>query len=169
MTIRFEYRQAILAIALIGLAVMALASARAASISSLRNQVETSADTLISESYTEPELFATNNVATAQIQANAHSISRHGVDAVRTVDCYNRNGTWRVFRVGNTEFHLLCKDDDGSIRDVILERENNTSKNFFFKNAFTPKQGIWKNIEYWLKGKAAQQTTLPADMIIIVE
>jgi len=169
MSLRFEYKQVILSITIIFLAIIALAYARAASLSSLRKQADASIDTLLSGNYTEAELFATNNVATAQIQANAHSIARHGVDAVRTVDCYNRNGTWRVFRVGNTEFHLLCKDDDGSIRDVILERENNTSKNFFFKNAFTPKQGIWKNIEYWLRGKAAQQTTLPADMIIVVE
>ena len=169
MSVRFEYRSLLLSITIIFLAIIALAYARAASVSGLRKQADASIDTLISGSYTEAELFATNNVATAQIQANAHSIARHGVDAVRTVDCYNRNGTWRVFRVGNTEFHLLCKDDDGSIRDVILERENNTSKNFFFKNAFTPKQGIWKNIEYWLRGKAAQQTTLPADMIIVVE
>ena len=169
MIIRFENRQAVLAMVLIGLAVIALASVRAANISGMKNPANASADTFINGLYTEAELIATNNVATVQIQANAHSIARHGVDAVRTVDCYNRNGTWRVFRVDNTEFHLLCKDDDGSIRDVILERENNTSKNFFFKNAFTPKQGIWKNIEYWLRGKAAQQTTLPADMIIIVE
>jgi len=169
MIIRFENRQAVLAMVLIGLAVIALASVRAANISGMRNPANASTNTFINGLYTEAELIATNNVATVQIQANAHSIARHGVDAVRTVDCYNRNGTWRVFRVGNTEFHLLCKDDDGSIRDVILERENNTSKNFFFKNAFTPKQGIWKNIEYWLRGKAAQQTTLPADMIIIVE
>ena len=169
MIIRFENRQAVLAMVLIGLAVIALASVRAANISGMRNPANASTNTFINGLYTEAELIATNNVATVQIQANAHSIARHGVDAVRTVDCYNRNGTWRVFRVGNTEFHLLCKDDDDSIRDVILERENNTSKNFFFKNAFTPKQGIWKNIEYWLRGKAAQQTTLPADMIIIVE
>jgi hypothetical protein len=169
MIIRFENRQAVLAMVLIGLTVIALASVRAANMSGMRNPANASADTFINGLYTEAELIATNNVATVQIQANAHSIARHGVDAVRTVDCYNRNGTWRVFRVDNTEFHLLCKDDDGSIRDVILERENNTSKNFFFKNAFTPKQGIWKNIEYWLRGKAAQQTTLPADMIIIVE
>ena len=169
MIIRFENRQAVLAMVLIGLAVIALASVRAANISGMRNPGNGSADTFINGLYTEAELIATNHVATVQIQANAHSIARHGVDAVRTVDCYNRNGTWRVFRVDNTEFHLLCKDDDGSIRDVILERENNTSKNFFFKNAFTPKQGIWKNIEYWLRSKAAQQTTLPADMLIIVE
>ena len=169
MTIKFEFRQPLLAIALVSLAAIALVLAGVASISSMRTAADASANTLLNGLYTEAELFATNNVATSQIQANAHSIARHGVDAVRTVDCYNRNGTWRVFRVGNTEFHLLCKDDDGSIRDVILERENNTSKNFFFKNAFTPKQGIWKNIEYWLRGKAAQQTTLPADMIIIVE
>jgi hypothetical protein len=169
MTIRLEIRPIVLAITILVLAAIALVALRAFSKSGIWNPAGVSADTLFTVSYTEAELFATNNVATAQIQANAHSIARHGVDAVRTVDCYNRNGTWRVFRVGNTEFHLLCKDDDGSIRDVILERENNTSKNFFFKNAFTPKQGIWKNIEYWLRGKAAQQTTLPADMMIIVE
>src|SRR5215510_10310088 len=123
MSVRFEYRSILLSITIIFLSVIALAYVRAASMSSLRKQADASIDTLLSGSYTEAELFATNNVATAQIQANAHSIAKHGVDAVRTVDCYNRNGTWRVFRVGNTEFHLLCKDDDGSIRDVIQERE----------------------------------------------
>jgi len=169
MTIRLEIKQLVLAITILMLAAIALMAIRTITVSGIWKPADVSVDTYFTGSYTEAELFATNNVATAQIQANAHSIARHGVDAVRTVDCYNRNGTWRVFRVGNTEFHLLCKDDDGSIRDVILERENNTSKNFFFKNAFTPKQGIWKNIEFWLRGKAAQQTTLPADMLIIVE
>jgi len=169
MTIRFEIKPLVLTITILVLAAIALMAIRAITVSGVWKPADVSVDTFFTGSYTEAELFSTNNVATAQIQANAHSIARHGVDAVRTVDCYNRNGTWRVFRVGNTEFHLLCKDDDGSIRDVILERENNTSKNFFFKNAFTPKEGIWKNVEFWLRGEAAQQTTLPADMVIIAE
>ena len=169
MTIRFASRQIPIVIALVGTIVIALFTVMTANLLDTKKEAVDLPDTFTNSQYTEVELIAANNVATVQIQANAHAIARHGADAVRTVDCYNRNGTWRVFRVGNTEFHLLCKDDDGSIRDVILERENNTSKNFFFKNAFTPKHGIWKNVEYWLRGKAAQQTTLPADMIIIVE
>src|SRR5262245_58546510 len=103
MSFRIEYRSVLLSITIIFLAIFALAYARAASVSGLRKQADASIDTFLSGGYSEAELFATNNVAAAQIQANAHSIARHGVDAVRTVDCYNRNGTWRVFRVGNTE------------------------------------------------------------------
>src|SRR5262245_36491185 len=105
MTIRFEFRPVVLALTIIFLAVIALTAVRGINVSGMRKSADVSVDTLSSGSFTEAELIATNHVATVQIQANEHSIAKHGVDAVRTVDCYNRNGTWRVFRVGNTEFH----------------------------------------------------------------
>lgn len=90
------------------------------------------------------------------IVPNKHSIERHGADAWATTDCYNRNGTFAVYRVNNREFHLLCKDDDGSIRDLMLERWSNNSKEFEVKNAFTPTPNNWTSIKAWLDGKRAE-------------
>ena len=90
------------------------------------------------------------------IVPNKHSIERHGADAWATTDCYNRNGTFAVYRANNREFHLLCKDDDGSIRDLMLERWSNNSKEFEVKNAFTPTPNNWTSIKAWLDGKRAE-------------
>ena len=90
------------------------------------------------------------------IRPNTHSIERHGADAWATTDCYNRNGAFAVYRVSSTEFHLLCKDNDGSIRDLILRRWSNNSKEFEVKNAFTPTPNNWTSIKAWLDGKRAE-------------
>jgi hypothetical protein len=109
------------------------------------------------DNVTAPELAASFWVNSQRnIVPNKHSIERHGADAWATTDCYNRNGTFAVYRVNNREFHLLCKDDDGSIRDLMLQRWLNNSKEFEVKNAFTPTPNNWTSIKAWLDGKRAE-------------
>jgi hypothetical protein len=100
---------------------------------------------------------------------NKHAVESHGADAWATVNCYNNNGTFQIRRVGNREFHLLCKDDDGSIRDLILGRRSNNSKEFDMRNAFTPEPNDWNSIDWWFKGKGAEVVKAPKDMIIYVD
>ena len=106
-----------------------------------------------------------------KLMPNQHAVEIHGADAWLTTDCYNRNGTFRIYRVGNQEFHFLCRDDDGSIRDIMFERETNTSNRFHMKNAFTPQDyGIEKDVLRWLtKNKNAQQASVPNDIIIYID
>lgn len=113
----------------------------------------------------------TANIAMMALVANKHALERHGVDAVITVDCWNRNGTWRVYREGNTIFHMLCKDDDGSIRDIILERRSNTSSQFDLRSAYTPRDGSQQAVLSRLEGLKAELHTkgLPKDMQIFVD
>ena len=69
----------------------------------------------------------------------------------------------------------FAKDqEDFKQAEVWLDREKLLPNRLYFVehngNRVTFEfKGIWQNIEYWLRGKAAQQTTLPADMLIIVE
>ena len=122
---------------------------------------------------TENDLYTlqTANIAMMALAANKHSLERHGADAVITVDCWNRNGTWRVYREGNTIFHMLCKDDDGSIRDIILERRSNTSNQFDMRSAYTPRDGSQQAVLKRLEGLKAELHTkgLPKDMQIFVD
>jgi hypothetical protein len=117
------------------------------------------------------DTLQTANIAMMALVANKHALERHGADANITVDCWNRNGTWRVYREGNTIFHMLCKDDDGSIRDIILERRSNTSNRFDMRSAYTPRDGSQQAVLNRLDGLKAQLHTkgLPRDMQIFVD
>ncbi|HEX6270554.1 MAG TPA: hypothetical protein VFZ43_09980 [Anaerolineales bacterium] len=119
----------------------------------------------------DPYTLQIANIAMMALVANRHAIERHGVDAVITVDCWNRNGTWRVYREGNTIFHMLCKDDDGSIRDIILERRSNTSSQFDMRSAYTPRDGSQQAVLSRLEGLKAELHTkgFPKDMQIFVD
>ncbi|HKY54981.1 MAG TPA: hypothetical protein VJM08_11775 [Anaerolineales bacterium] len=111
------------------------------------------------------------DLAMMALTANKHAIERHGADALTTVECWNRNGTWRVYREGNTIFHMLCQDDDGSIRDIILERRSNTSNHFDMRSAYTPRDGVKQAVLDRLSGLKAElhRKGLPQDMEIFVD
>jgi hypothetical protein len=101
---------------------------------------------------------------------NKHAVQEHGDDAYRSTDCYNRNGAFHVMKLRN-EFHLFCRDNDGGIRDVILERRGNTNK-FDFVNAFSPKLdtgNVWQDILNWMVRKGAGKGSMPSDAIIIID
>jgi hypothetical protein len=105
-----------------------------------------------------------------RLTPNKHAVEMHSADAWRATDCYNRNGTWRIYRVGNQEFHFLCRDDDDSIRDTIWKRRTNTSREFDMVNAFTPQEnGIEKEVLRWLSRKQAQQASVPNDIILFID
>ena len=109
-------------------------------------------------------------VSKQKLYPNAHSVKTHGADAWAATNCYNNNGAIQIWMVNPFEFHLLCKENNGTIRDLILGRENANSNEYFFKNAFTPKQGVLKDIIYWLKqGKGAQDIKPLVDIIISVD
>lgn len=101
------------------------------------------------------------------IQANRHALARHGEDAILAQNCYNNNGAWKVYREGNTTFHMLCLDEGNIVRDVILERESSTSNNFRVKSMFTPKDGNWTLVERWLMNKNAMQVQAPNPINIL--
>jgi len=164
MTMKFEFRQVMFAITITFLALIALAGVIAASLSRMMNTPDTI------------------NINTAKDQAvswwvnqqrltpNKHAVEMHSADAWRATDCYNRNGTWRIYRVGNQEFHFLCRDDDGSIRDTIWNRRTNKSREFDMVNAFTPQEyGIEKDVLRWLSRKQAQQASVPHDIILFID
>lgn|GEM_PF-3179370 len=113
----------------------------------------------------------TADLAMMALTANKHALERHGADALATVDCWNRNGTWRVYREGNTIFHMLCQDDDGSIRDIILERRSNTSNQFDMRSAYSPRDGVKQAVLDRLRGLKAElhMKGLPQDMEIFVD
>lgn len=103
------------------------------------------------------------------IVPNKHAIERHGADAWATVDCYNRNGTFHIMSKKNGEFHLLCRDDDGSVRDMILKRRSPDSGEFDFVNAFTPKRGVFRDVLNWLIRDRAGKASMPDNVVIYVD
>jgi hypothetical protein len=140
------------------------------------------ADTIAAtiDSIADPEIFVIEELASIdqavgfwvnsqKLYPNKHSLEGHSDTAYKTTDCYNRNGTFQIWRIGNREFHLLCKDDDGSVRNIMLERESNTSNRFHMKNAFTRHNPAWDAVKAWLKSKGGQPVSAPKDIIIIID
>ena len=112
---------------------------------------------------------AIDNVTAPELAPNKHAIQNHGDTAWKSTDCYNRNGAFQIWRIGNREFHLLCKDDDGSVRNIMLERESNTSNWFHMKNAFTRDNSTWDAVKAWLESKGGNPVRVPKDMVIIID
>ena len=170
MTIRFVYRQTLLAF--LGIAVLLLAVTMAVHAPDLKKGTNTIGDTVGDD----VNIIGAKDLAVSwwvnqqRLTPNKHAVEIHGADAWRSTDCYNRNGTWRIYRIGNREFHFLCRDDDGSIRDMMFERETNTSNRFDMKNAFTPKDsGIEKEVVRWLDNKSAKLASVPKEIIIYID
>ena len=168
-----ERGQAVIVIVLIGIGVLLLVAAMTANLPGMKKGAdaigETVGDTI--DSITAEDLAVSWWVNQQKLMPNKHAVESHGADAWRSTDCYNRNGTWRIYRVRNREFHFLCRDDDGSIRDIMFERETNTSNRFHMKNAFTPQEyGVEKDVLHWLtNNKNAQQASVPNDIIIYID
>lgn len=100
---------------------------------------------------------------------NRHSVERHGADAYAAVDCYNRNGAFMVFENKSGDFNLLCRDDDGKVRDVMLKRRGQ-SNIFDFKNAYTPKDGVFARIDHWLRTTwQSRPSAMPSDAVIVID
>jgi hypothetical protein len=108
-------------------------------------------------------------VSQQKLTPNKHAVENHATDAWLTTDCYNRNGIFRIMRIGNQDFHMLCRDDDGSIRDIMLKRRTNTSREFDMKNAFTPKEGILSRVLRWIEGQGGTNASMPNDAIIFID
>lgn len=106
---------------------------------------------------------------TQMLQPNKHAVERHGADAWAAVDCYNRNGAFHVMSTRFDGIHLLCKDDDGSIRDVILKQRGKTNE-FDFDNAFTPQNGKLQQVLEWIGRKTgAGKFTMPENSVIYID
>jgi hypothetical protein len=106
---------------------------------------------------------------TQTLYPNKHAIERHGQDAWDSVDCYNRNGAFYIMSNPDGRFNLLCRDDDGSVRDVILQRRGNSNV-FDFVNAYTPKDGNFARIQYWLENTwNSAKDYMPNDAVIAID
>jgi hypothetical protein len=124
----------------------------------------------------ENEIRIAQNAAAAWVgsqralQPNEHAILNHGDDAWATVRCYNKNGTFHIMSTQNDGFHLLCRDDDGSVRDLILKRRVKDSNEFDMVNAYTPQDGTQREvIAYVMRKFKAGKATMPGDSIIYVD
>ena len=105
-----------------------------------------------------------------KLTPNTHSVERHGADAWAATNCYNNNGFFQWWRMGNDEFHGLCKEKDGSIYDVIFKRRSNTSREFDLRTCFKPDRQILKNLTNWFKNtKGGQSVSPPNDILIYVD
>ena len=103
------------------------------------------------------------------LHPNQHAIASHGQDAYDSVDCYNRNGAFHVMANADGDFNLLCRDDDGTVRDVILKRRGN-SNIFDFVNAYTPKGGNFPRIKTWLENTwKCGKGHMPNDALIVID
>lgn len=111
-------------------------------------------------------------VSQQKLYPNKHAIETHGDDAWAATNCYNNNGAIQMWMINPFEFHLLCQENDGTVRDIILGRNNSTSNRYFLKNAFTPKDGTLKRVLYWIEGRGNAVTQLdppPTNIIISID
>jgi hypothetical protein len=111
------------------------------SLPGMKQGADTIAGTI---TYNEPafETFAAWKVSGQVLYPNKHALERHGDDATRTTNCYNNNGTFKIYRLRKSnEFHMLCRDVDGSIRDIMLERESETSNRFHSERRCVERSG----------------------------
>ncbi len=124
----------------------------------------------------ESEIWIAQNAVAAWVggqralQPNEHAILNHGDDAWATVRCYNKNGTFHIMSTKDDGFHLLCRDDDGSVRDLILKRRAKNSNKFDMVNAYTPQDGTQREvIAYIMRKFKAGKAAMPSDSIIYVD
>ena len=182
MNIKFERGQAEMAIVLI-LAVVAIAALfgmMAANQRGMQSGAETigdaasdAIDNAAHDQDFENQVWIAQNavgfwVNQQKLTPNKHSVERHGADAWAATNCYNNNGTFQIWRVGDTEFHMLCKDSNGSIFDIILRRWTNTSKEFDLTTCFRKEKGLRDALQ-WLINKRAVQASLPNDITIFID
>jgi hypothetical protein len=185
MKINSEHGQAEIAIALI-LAVIAIA-ALFGMLTANQREMQAGADTIgeaagkvIDNAAGSQELeneirIAQNAVAIwvggqRALQPTQHAILSHGDDAWATVRCYNKNGTFHIMSTRNDGYHLLCRDDDGSVRDLILKRRARNSNEFDMVNAYTPQDGSQREvIAYVMRKFQAGKAAMPGDSIIYVD
>jgi hypothetical protein len=167
---------ALLAVFVLGLAFMGIASSlpgMKAGADTIGNAAGDAIDNTTHDQDLENMVWIAQN-ATAfwvnqqKLFPNKHSIERHGADAWAATTCYNNNGTFQIWRVGNDEFHMLCKDIDGSIFDIILRRWSNTSKDFDFTSCFRKEKGL-RDALRWLAGKRATNASLPEGITIYID
>jgi hypothetical protein len=105
-----------------------------------------------------------------RIWANKHSVSRHQDDAHKSAQCYNDHGAFMSLANNNLDFYLPCREEDGTVRLTIWRRESATSNRFHMVDAYTPKNGIWKNIEYWLRNThKATKASFPKDALLVID
>lgn len=108
-----------------------------------------------------------------RIYPNKHSIEEHAGDAWLATNCYNDHGAFMVMRSSITgDFYLPCREEDGTVRLTVWKRESATSNRFHMESAYTPKNGIWKKIESWLRGyhKATKvKNALPPDITLVID
>jgi hypothetical protein len=150
----------LLLIFVLGIAFFAISSA----LPGMRQGADTIASTLTSGNETYVMWKGTQS-----LYPNQHAISQHGQDAYDTIDCYNRNGAFHIMSNTDGDFNLLCRDDDGSVRDVILKRRG-SSNIFDFVNAYTPKGGNFQKIRFWLENTwKCGKGHMPNDAVIVID
>ena len=156
MNIKSERGQAEIAIALIltMIFIAALLGMMAANQRGMRagadaigEAAEEAMDSATGDQELDNEIWIAQNAVAAWVggqlalQPNQHAILNHGDDAWATVRCYNKNGTFHIMSTRDDGFHLLCRDDDGAVRDLILKRRAKSSNEFDMVNAYTPRDG----------------------------
>jgi len=99
-------------------------------------------------------LLTTVSIPTAipmpDVSFNDHALDTHGSEASRVRNCMRNNGPFMVFREGR-RFHLLCREDDGTIADMIIERVNDVWEEI---TSFEPKQtSNLTRVKNWLERK----------------
>jgi len=171
MNTQSKHGQALIVIVLIGIAVLLFAAAMSTILPGMQKGADANGETVgdTIDSLTAEDMAATWWVNQQKLAPNKHAVESHGADAWVTVDCYNRNGTFHIMSKKNVEFHLLCRDDDGSIRDTILKRRSKTSSEFDLVNAFTPKKGILKDVIAWITRDGGVKGTMPDGVIIYID
>ena len=184
MNIKSERGQAVVPLALIALIVFAvvyfglIANQRniADGADAIGNAVGETIDNYDRDQGIENLIWQIENGAVTQfwlnhqkLYPNKHAVDKHKDDAWATTNCYNNNGAIQMWMIDPFEFHLLCREANGTIRDLILGRESANSNTYFLKNAFTPKDGTLSRVLYWLKGKGGTQITPPSNITITID
>jgi hypothetical protein len=101
---------------------------------------------------------------------NKHSIETHGDDAWAATKCYNDHGAFLSMANKAGDWYLLCREEDNTVRFTVWRRESANSNRFHMINAYTPKNGVWKAIEFWLRNThKATKATFPHDSIFIID
>ncbi len=172
MNIRSQHGITLIVIIFIGITILLYTASMATNLHGLRKGTDTIGETVGNtiDNITAEETAMTwwvNNQR--NLVPNKHAVESHGADSWVTVDCYNRNGTFHVMSKKNGEFHLLCRDNDGKIRDMILQRRSSTSGEFDLVNAFTPKDGTFKNVIDWIVRNGGSKGTMPDNAVIYID
>ena len=125
----------------------------------------------------ESGLVMTAWVSKQKLYPNKYAASKRPIDSNAATNCYNNFGTFETWEVlgddkMNWDLHMLCRDTNKTIYDIILRRRG-TSKEYDFINAFIPKKetgNLYQHIIQWLKGKMnAHSITPPSDITIYID